>query len=136
MQYGLDNVSHQDDVVLADTCPITHQSCAEVHHIAVSYVLTDCVMSSTSELSVFATTCLCLYSRLLLLALLLLCRKHILLGLEQAGSKAAKAIQGRFSMARSHEHRGIDMSVEYSPQFYDGSHGASETQIFSMTMSS
>ena len=68
--------------------------------------------------------------------MLLLCRRPILIGLEQPGSKAAKAIQGRFSMARSHEHRGIDMSVEYSPQYHDGSLGVSETQIFSMTMSS
>jgi len=48
----------------------------------------------------------------------------------------AASLKGRFSMARSDQHRGIDMSVEYSAQFTDGSLGPSEVQIFSMTMSS
>ncbi len=67
-----------------------------------------------------------------------LCRKPILFGLgtAEAKGKVAASLKGRFSMARSDQHRGIDMSVEYSAQFTDGSLGPSEVQIFSMTMSS
>ncbi|DBB07799.1 hypothetical protein WJX82_004343 [Trebouxia sp. C0006] len=68
----------------------------------------------------------------------LVLRKPILFGLgtAEARGKVAASLKGRFSMARSDQHRGIDMSVEYSAQFTDGSLGPSEVQIFSMTMSS
>lgn len=53
-----------------------------------------------------------------------------------AASKVATAIKGRFSMARSDQHRGIDMSVEYMAEYSNGSCGHKDVQIFSMTMSS
>lgn len=61
----------------------------------------------------------------------------MLLGLRntQAKAKVANSLEGRFSMARSDQHRGIDISVEYSAKYGDGSSGPSEVQIFSMTMS-
>ncbi|KAA6424424.1 MAG: putative arginine N-methyltransferase 3-like [Trebouxia sp. A1-2] len=58
------------------------------------------------------------------------------LGTAEAKGKVAASLKGRFSMARSDQHRGIDMSVEYSAQFTDGTLAPSEVQIFSMTMSS
>ena len=66
------------------------------------------------------------------------CRKPILFGPSKDGSgiNVATAIKGRFSMARSNQHRGIDMSIEYSAQYSNGSYGSSDIQIFSMTMSS
>ena len=67
-----------------------------------------------------------------------LCRKPILFGTdtEEPIGKVATSLKGRFSMARSDQHRGIDMSVEYSTQHTDGTSGPDEVQIFSMTMSS
>ena len=67
-----------------------------------------------------------------------LCRKPILFGTisEESKGKVATTLKGRFSMARSDQHRGIDMSVEYSAQYTDGTSGPDEVQIFSMTMSS
>ncbi|KAL3139655.1 hypothetical protein ABBQ38_003972 [Trebouxia sp. C0009 RCD-2024] len=68
----------------------------------------------------------------------LVLRKPILFGAskDESGTKVATAIEGRFSMARSNQHRGIDMSVEYTAQYSNGSYGPSDVQIFSMTMSS
>lgn len=66
------------------------------------------------------------------------CRKPILFGPSKDASdtKVAVAIKGRLSMARSNQHRGIDISVEYTAQYSNGSSGHSDVQIFSMTMSS
>ena len=65
------------------------------------------------------------------------CRKPILFGAsnDTSNTKVAVAIKGRFSMARSNHHRGIDISVEYTAQYSNGSSGHSDVQIFSMTMS-
>ena len=57
-------------------------------------------------------------------------------GPAKEGKEVATALKGRFSMARSDTHRGIDMSVEYAAQYADGSIGQTAVQIFSMTMSS
>lgn len=68
----------------------------------------------------------------------LVLRKPILFGPSKDASdtKVAVAIKGRLSMARSNQHRGIDISVEYTAQYSNGSSGHSDVQIFSMTMSS
>ena len=65
-------------------------------------------------------------------------RKPILFGTstEESKGKVATSLKGRFIMARSDQHRVIDMSVEYSAQYTDGTSGPDEVQIFSMTMSS
>ena len=63
-------------------------------------------------------------------------REPVLFGPAKQGQEVATALKGRFSMARSHKHRGIDMSVEYAAQYADGSMGKTAVQIFSMTMSS
>ena len=64
------------------------------------------------------------------------CREPVLLGFAKQDRTVAHALKGRFSMARSNKHRGIDMSVEYAAQYADGSMGQTHVQIFSMTMSS